>query len=358
MTTLPTSTASVTAEWLTTTLRSSGAITAATSVATVEAQNMGAGIGFMGEVGRLAATYSGGDGPALIICKIPTQDPMIRGMLGPARVFEREARFYLEIAPQLSVVPQAYSVSAEYDTDNYVLLLQDLGHLRVGDQSVGVNAKDAMNALKTVARLHAEFWESPRLDAFEWMPPINGEGMKIGATIYEQSLPGFLQVFSHAVDADMVPLMEQFGSNVHQLLDRFAAMPNTIVHFDYRLDNLFFGDGDDVFMIDFQTSSKGGGAYDVAYLMSQSLPIDVRKEHEGALLKGYHDELVAHGVTTYPFAQFLKDYRVGVLYSWIIPVFAVGTLDSSSERAMALWTEVIKRAQSAMRDHHVTDLLK
>ncbi|MBJ7363256.1 MAG: hypothetical protein JHD36_10990, partial [Ilumatobacteraceae bacterium] len=93
MTTLPTSTAAVTAEWLTTTLRSSGAITAATSVATVEAQNMGAGIGFMGEVGRLAATYSGGDGPALIICKIPTQDPMIRGMLGPARVFEREARF-------------------------------------------------------------------------------------------------------------------------------------------------------------------------------------------------------------------------------------------------------------------------
>ena len=164
--------------------------------------------------------------------------------------------------------------------------------------------------------------------------------------------------FFHAVDADMVPLMEQFGSNVHQLLDRFAAMPNTIVHFDYRLDNLFFGDGDDVFMIDFQTSSKGGGAYDVAYLMSQSLPIDVRKEHEGALLKGYHDELVAHGVTTYPFAQFLEDYRVGVLYSWIIPVFAVGTLDSSSERAMALWTEVIKRAQSAMRDHHVTDLLK
>lgn len=163
MTTLPTSTASVTAKWLTTTLRSSGAITAATSVATVEAQNMGAGIGFMGEVGRLAVTYAGGDGPALIICKIPTQDPMIREMLGPARVFEREARFYVEIAPQLSVVPQAYSVSAEYDTDNYVLLLQDLGHLRVGDQSVGVNAKDAMNALKTVARLHAEFWESPAL---------------------------------------------------------------------------------------------------------------------------------------------------------------------------------------------------
>ena len=71
-----------------------------------------------------------------------------------------------------------------------------------------------------------------------------------------------------------------------------------------------------------------------------------------------HDELIANGVTGYSFTQFMEDYRVGVLYGWIIPVYAVGTLDSSSERAMALWTEVIKRAQAAMRDHHVADLMK
>jgi hypothetical protein len=46
-----------------------------------------------------------------------------------------------------------------------------------------------------------------------------------------------------------------------------------------------------------------------------------------------------------------------VLYGWIIPVFAVGSLDVSSERAMGLWTEVIKRAQAALSDHNVKDLL-
>ena len=118
MTSLPTTTASVTAEWLTNALRSGGTIDATTTVATVEAKNMGAGIGFMGEVGRLEVTYTGGTGPKDIICKIPTQDPMIRGMLGPARVFEREARFYSEVAPQLSIVPQSYAVMAEYETDD------------------------------------------------------------------------------------------------------------------------------------------------------------------------------------------------------------------------------------------------
>jgi aminoglycoside phosphotransferase (APT) family kinase protein len=164
-------------------------------------------------------------------------------------------------------------------------------------------------------------------------------------------------VFAHAVDADMVPVMERFADNVHQLLDRFAAMPTTIVHFDYRLDNLFFGPNDDVWMIDFQACSKGGGAFDLGYFISQSVPVDIRKQEEESLLRTYHSELVARGVDDYSLAQLTEDYRVGVLYGWIIPVYAVGTLDSSSERAMALWTEVIKRAQSAMRDHHVADLM-
>ena len=32
-------------------------------------------------------------------------------------------------------------------------------------------------------------------------------------------------------------------------------------------------------------------------------------------------------------------------------VFAVGTLDFSSERAVALWTAVVERAQAALLDH-------
>lgn len=34
---------------------------------------------------------------------------------------------------------------------------------------------------------------------------------------------------------------------------------------------------------------------------------------------------------------FCKDYRLALVHGWIIPVMAVGSLDVSSERAMALW---------------------
>lgn len=357
MTRFPTSTAAIDPAWLTEALRDGGAISSDTVVTSVNVDNMGAGIGFMGEVGRLAVSYSGGVGPSTVICKIPTQDANVRSLLGPARVFEREARFYLDVAPMLDVVPKAHSVVADFATDDYVLVLQDLGRLRVGDQSIGVNAAEAHASVRALARFHSRFWRSADLDRIEWMPEINAEGMKIGSEIYRASLPGFLQVFAHAVEPDMVPIMERFADNVHQLLDRFAAMPTTIVHFDYRLDNLFFGPGDEVWMIDFQACSKGGGAYDLGYFISQSVPVDVRQSSEESLLRAYHDELRAGGVTDYSYEQLREDYRVGVLYGWIIPVYAVGTLDSSSERAMNLWTRVIERAQSAMRDHHVADLM-
>ena len=358
MSRLPTSSAEISPAWLTERLRSTGTIDASTSVSSIEGDTVGPGIGFMGEVGRIKVSYSGGSGPATMICKIPTQDQNVRGLLAAARVFEREARFYADIAPTLDVVPKAYGIASDFDNDDHVLVLQDLSHLRVGDQAEGVSEKDGHAAMRAAARLHARYWENDALQSIDWMPMANSEGMKIGREVYGASLPGFLQVFEHAVEPDMVPIMERFGDNVHQLLDRIAAMPNTVAHFDYRLDNLFFDDSSDtVWMIDFQTSSKGGGAYDIGYFMSQSVPVDVRRRHEDALLHSYHDELVSLGVSGYTYDQFFQDYRVGVLYGWIIPVYAVGTLDSSSERAMKLWTEVIIRAQAAMRDHNVHELM-
>jgi aminoglycoside/choline kinase family phosphotransferase len=358
MTTMPTSASDISAEWLTDALRRSGVIDEATTVTDVTAEPMAAGVGFMGEVARLRPTYAGGHGPASLIAKIPTQNPTVREMMKPARVFEREARFYLELADDLDMVARAHHVAANFDADDYVLLLEDLGHLRIGDQAVGATVEEAASALRSLARLHARFWRSPQLDTLDWMPMVNAEGMKIGREVYHASLPGFEQVFAQALDPRHADLVTRFGDNVHQLLDRFASMPTTVVHFDYRLDNLFFGDGGVVKMIDFQASSKGGGAYDVGYFLSQNLRTDVRRKHETALLRTYHDALVDGGVGDYPFEQFVDDYRVGVLYGWIIPVFAVGTLDSSSERAMALWTEVIERSQSAMTDHDVGELLR
>ena len=357
--TIPTATGDITAEWLTTTLRDFGTIPRDVSVTSVAGSVLPSGVGFMGEVGRLDVAYSAPcSAPSSIIAKIPTQNETVRAMLAAANIFEREARFYADVCPTVrSVSGQAYGIAIDKENDDYLLLIEDLSPYRMGDQLSGLSVDDAYAALKAAAHLHSTFWQSPKLDALDWMPACNSAGMKIGEQVYAQSLDPFKQIFGHAVEAEHESLIERFGPNSPHLLDRLAAMPLTVAHFDYRLDNLFFGDHEVVKMIDFQTSSKGGFIYDVGYLLSQSMTIEDRRTHEDDLLRAYHEALIAGGVDRYGLDQLRADYRVGVLYGWIIPVFAVGSLDVSSERAMALWTEVIKRAQAAMSDHNVKDLL-
>ncbi len=349
---IPKSASSITAEWLTTAL----ALEDSQQVLEVSVEEMEEGVGFMGEVARLHLKFSD-DRKETLISKIPTQVPEIRSMLAPARIFEREARFFEQIQPLIPEIT-ANCVYAAIDTekDDYLLLLEDLSDLREGDQLNGCSIDDASYALEALAELHRTFWSNKNLASFDWLPDINNEGMKVGREVYAQSLPGFLEVFGSVVDPENEELVNRFGDNVHQLLDRLAEMPLTVSHMDYRADNLFFAADGSVKIIDFQTFSRHGHAEDVGYFISQNVSIDDRRNNEDDLLRTYHNALTSGGIE-YSFDQLREDYRIGMLYGWVIPVFAVGTLDFSSERAVSLWTAVIERCQAAYIDHGVSDLL-
>jgi len=364
MTTFPTTTTEISAEWMTEALRGSGTIGPDTSVAAIRADAGSAGVGFMGEVAVVDVEYSGDapGAPARVVAKFSTTVPEIRTMMHPTRVFEREHRFYERLASETPVrTPEVYHVTCDVSDDpaaeRYMLLLEDLGGLELGDQLAGVSPEQAEAALVGLARHHARFWNRAGLDDASFIPTINGPLNKAGEGIYNQSLPGFKEVFSDALMPEMVPIADVYGSNHPLLLDRFAAMPHTLVHFDYRADNLFFDTDGSVVVIDWQSISIGGGAADVGYFLGQNLSIADRRAHENDLLHAYHDTLVAGGVTGYGFDQFFDDYRVGVVYGWVIPVFAVGSLDTSSDRAMALWTAVLERVQDAIFDHNAQEFI-
>jgi len=363
---VPTTTADVTAEWMTDALRSSGTIPSDASVSAVSTDPAAAGIGFMGEVGTAELTYDRDlpAAPSKVIIKFPTQSPEVKAIMRPTRVYEREHRFYESLAAQTPVkTPQVYHVTCNTSDDpevdeEYVLVMEDLSHMTEGDQVAGLSADQTGAALRGLAQHHAHFWNGAGLEQATFIPQIDGPLNLAGQAIYDASLPGFKQVFAHAVTDEMMPVAEAYGASHPELLGRFAAMPHTLVHFDYRADNLFFDSDGSVAVIDWQAISRGGGAADVGYLLGQNLESAVRREHEADLLRTYHGELQANGVADYDYDQFFEDYRVGLIYGWIIPVFAVGTLDSSSERAMALWTSVIERVQDAIFQHNAHEFIE
>ncbi len=357
-TTLPTTTSEITAEWLTEALRESGTIGAGTAVASVVIDPGAAGVGFMGEVGKVGVVYEGDatDAPTSVIAKFPTHSPEVAAMMHPTRIYEREHRFYAELAPKSSLrTPAIYHVTCETaaapEDERYLLLMEDLSSLTLGDQLAGLSPEQAEQALVALAAHHATFWGGAGLEEADFVPIINGPLNQAGASIYDASLPGFMEAFGHVIQPELEAYVAGYAAARGQILDDLEAMPHTLVHFDYRADNLMFDTDGSVAVVDWQTISQGGGAEDVGYLLSQNLTVDDRRAHETDLLRSYHDALVANGVDDYSFESLQADYKVGIACGWVIPVFAVGTLDFTSERAVALWTAVVERAQAALIDH-------
>jgi hypothetical protein len=354
-TTIPAGPDALTADWLTEALRSTGVLDGA-RVASFEARSIGEGSGFIGQLAQIALTYdSPGAGPSSLVAKFPGASEGGRAIGNLFDFYHREIRFYEEIAGQVELrTPKHYYSDMNRETQEYILLIEDLSPARVGDQATGCTLEEADLSVRAIAKFHATWWESPELDRIgEWMPMIDAPVQQFAHGAYQQAWEPFLAMFGTALSPAMKAIGERIGQNVVKIQSSFASAPLTISHGDFRIDNLFFAspEGGPPFSVaDWQISTRGRGAFDVAYLLSGGLEPELRRAHERGLLKLYHDTLAANGVKGYSFEQCWDDYRRGALFSFVYVVIAIGTLDASNERGMALWTAWLRRVAAAIEE--------
>lgn len=354
--TIPTGVQRMTAAWLTDALRSTETIAPATSVSSFDHEIIGAGAGFIGQLARVSLTHDRPDpaAPASLIAKYPTLDPAGREIGMMFRFYERESRFFAEIAQDVPVrVPRCYFNGMQLDTGEFILLLEDLDPARVGDQVESCSIEEAKLAVASAGRLHAAWWEHPRLDQLEWMPYINDPVHLAAEAYYQQSWPAFLERWGASIPPEMRVIGEKFATRVAQMLHDMAARPRTIVHGDYRLDNLFFASpdgGDPLTVIDWQITNRGMAAFDISYFMAGNLTIEMRRAQEQDLLHLYHDTLVSGGVRGYTFDDLMLDYRAGVMFSYVYNVNGSGNVDLANERGLAMWRAWLDRSTIAIAD--------
>lgn len=354
---IPTALNALTPAWLTEALRPSGAA----AITAVRVEPVGQGQGVLCQLARLALTHDGEapGAPRTLVAKIASAEPQTRGMVSLFRFYEREVRFYEELAGALPVAtPRCYFSAFDAESGDFVLLLEDLGAARIGDQLASCTAAEAALVVDEACKLHAAWWGSPRLAEIGWMPAINDPVNKLGLGLYPQAWSIFVERFGDRVPAEVRGAGEHLGPRIPDLLDGLAAGTATICHGDLRLDNLFFGGaGAPLTLIDWQIAGRGVGTYDVAYFMSQSLTPEVRRACEQDVLRRYHASLLERGVRGYGFEQCLADYRRAVLFCFVYPVMAGGLGDLSNERGHALAAAMASRSAAAILDWNALELL-
>jgi hypothetical protein len=359
---LPTTLEGLTPEWLTGALRRGGALPDG-SVTSVAAEVIGAGVGFIGTVARLTLTYDAKPPgtPATVIAKLPSDDPGSR-MVGVAfGLYEREVRFYSDLAGECGLpAPKAYFSEYDAAAGQAAILLEDLCAGAFGDQVAGATLAEAEMAIDALGPFHAKWWQSPALAEYPWITSGIETIRQPIQMMYAAVWPVALERFGHLLPEDLRALIPDFGRRTMAALDEMALGPETLCHGDYRTDNMFFGAAGSnrpLVVCDWQGPGRATGVVDAAYFIAGSLEPAARRQHEDDLLRRYHHHLLEGGVKDYSFEQLKTDYRgyfAGVIAGSVV---LLGTLPEGNDRGRRLIETSIDRFITAMQDHDSLALL-
>ncbi len=356
MTVVPRTLAGLTPEWLSEALD--------TTVATAQVTTIAEGEGFMGRLGRVTLTYgASGSGPASLVAKLPTDDPGSVALGQMLRVWEREARFYLDLAPRLPVrTPHCYFADGDPESGIYAMLLEDLSTYEGGDQLTGATPARAEAAVQWLARFHAAESGGGHAAGLDWLPVTATDPMyqDIGPML-EAVWPIFLDKFGALLPPKTAGWIERmvprWGESMAEQL-----LPPTVMHADFRIDNLFFDERSDeieVIALDWQAIARGEGLYDVAYFIGGSIPTEQRRATERDLVAGYGRTLRELGIDVPGDAELFDHYRRSVLLAMTVGALLMGQLDLTiNQRAVDLANCAIERIYTTGADLSVGDLIE
>ncbi len=358
---LPVVTEDASADFVTRALQTTGVIDADTVVAEVEHDRIGEGVGLMCNLARLTLRYSGPahGAPSSVILKVPSNLPENRGVGDHFGFYEREGRFYAEISESMPVrIPHCYYNYIDPETNEFALMLEDFGGRTMVSQIAGIEFERASEAVRALALVHAEYWDSPKLESLTWMPKGNDPINLAAGAEYRKAWDHFLELFAGDLPEGSVAIGQQVGSNFEaEMIRGFESEPMTVAHGDFRADNLMFDDSmtgsEHVGILDWQIAYRGGGIGDIAYLLTQSMTVENRRSHERDLVGIWYDSLCsAHGgpPADYSLDDAWDGYRSSTGFLTVFAVVGGGGLDPSNERGRQLVTEMATRSFTAAID--------
>jgi hypothetical protein len=295
------------------------------------------GTGQVGENVRYTLTWPAGvDAPATVVGKFPSPDPTSRETAAATGSYVKEVGFYRDLQRTVTIpTPFVYALHEDLAANRFLLLMEDISPAAQGDQIDGCSVAQAELAVDAIVGLHAPRWNDSSLEDVDWLTPRRPERGEELAALYGALYPGFVDRYRTRLGSDAVAAGERFGAVLSSWFTSFVT-PQTLVHGDYRLDNMLFATGPGpapLTVVDWQTTALGHGPSDLAYFVGAGLLPHDRRSAEGALVRRYASGLEAAGVVVDE-ETLRVDYALGTASGYLMAVVAsmiVGRTDRGDE---------------------------
>lgn len=259
---------------------------------------------------------------------------MLKTMLisphAPAEMYENEVRFYRDIRPSLNLeTPRIYAADFDKNSGQFGLIMEDLGLRQASFPNAcsDISVEQVKGLLRTLAKLHGHFWQSPKLTGeLSWVAtPLQG-GM---SDIFQQYGYELVkdQVQKHPFKQELIaPLalsLETMAAQLKKYQLEAILQPQTLLHGDTHIANTYLLPSGDGGLFDWQLICRGNWAHDVGYVITTGLSTSMRRQHERELLAYYIECLRLQAVRTVPDGNtawdlYRKSIMWGLFIGWLI----------------------------------------
>jgi len=322
----------------------------AARITALETEVIGASRGFVSTTWQLAmSTDPPGQLPQRLVLKSESRDPEFREIGRQACCFQREINFYRHLAGRVPEgLPTIHATGSGADGDAW-LLMEDLTHLRAGDQVRGMTQRETRAVVRRIAALHASTWMDPALQGYDWLPSHS--------FWFQQPDPALLEPFLHDYGLRLgdsgETLIRAVLEQEEEIQSSLAARPWALVHGDLRADNILFGGDEDdpsAVILDWAAVTRSLAVVDLSFLVGGSEPPAERAGHLNELLYLWHGELLAQGVRGYSLADARHDFQLATLRCTTAAVKLHGMLvdPGTTVRSALFLDEAIQRHCAAL----------
>jgi hypothetical protein len=211
------------------------------------------------------------------------------------------------------------------ETVLFYLLLEDLAlaDARFPNATSANTVEDVRAILDQMARLHAFYWNSPRLsgDLTWYQNHVDSSLAQRMRRTLHTTISGDMphNPYKRERVAMLGTTVEELGRLYVRLEDYQATLTQTVLHGDGHIGNSYLLPDGTAGLLDFQLTARGYWAHDVNYLIVTALDVEQRRAHEADLVRYYLEQLRANGVTLLPaWDEAWLEYRRGILWSFYV----------------------------------------
>ncbi|WP_245714084.1 ecdysteroid 22-kinase family protein [Nocardia vaccinii] len=238
---------------------------------------------------RIAVDSAFPGAPTHLFLKTVPRNYLQHVLMNVFRLGTREILAYRALgdAPPLRV-PRCYLARADRLRGRCVLLLEDLtGTAQFRTVVDSVTRAEAEAVVDALAGLHAHFWNTDRFTGdLRPLAQRTAAEIRIGDIVRRRFLGNI-----HGPAGDIIP--ERMKRQCRVFFERggdidafWAAQPQTLLHGDPHLGNLFFESGTPGFL-DWQVAAAGAGIRDIAYFATASVEPALLREIERDMVRRY-----------------------------------------------------------------------